>query len=210
MDRFSEILEAGATPPVDFYPFLKWIPERFFGNYETRARQIGKAMRGLYEKMLDTVIERRHHEGRRDTFLDSVLDQQEKLQLSRDQLSTFGGVIMDGGTDTSASTLLAFIHAMIKWPQVQRKAHEEIDAVIGEDRSPTWSDYDKLPYVRMIIKEVMRWRPASPIGFPHRLAEGKLILFGRLMLEWIGQTHPCDFQTIGWTDISYQKAVRSS
>lgn len=71
--------------------------------------------------------------------------------------------------------LLAFIHAMVKWDKVQKKAQEEIDSVIGEDRSPLWSDYEKLPYVSMIIKETMRWRPVTPLAFPHALAEGMVI-----------------------------------
>ena len=165
-------MEPGATPPVDIYPFLKWIPERFFGNWVTRSRHIGEEMKVLYEEMLDRIVERRHQEGSRNSFMDKVLDQQEKLELSRSQLSFLGGVMMEGGSDTTSSMLLAFIHAMIKWPQVQKKAHEELDAVIGEDRSPVWLDYSQLPFVRMIIKEVMRWRPVTPLAFPHCLAEG--------------------------------------
>ena len=53
------------------------------------------------------------------------------------------------------------------------RAHAEIDAAIGEDRSPRWSDFSKLPYINMIIKESHRWRPVSPLGVSHALAEGK-------------------------------------
>jgi cytochrome P450 family 619 len=53
------------------------------------------------------------------------------------------------------------------------KAQAEIDAVVGEGRSPTWEDYASLPYVAATVKEAMRWRPVTPLAFPHCLAEGE-------------------------------------
>lgn len=52
------------------------------------------------------------------------------------------------------------------------RAHAEIDAVIGSERSPCWKDFSKLPYINMIIKESHRWRPVSPLGVSHAVAEG--------------------------------------
>lgn len=57
------------------------------------------------------------------------------------------------------------------------KAHRvvaEIDSIIGYERSPAWSDRSKLPYINMIIKESHRWRPVSPLGVTHAVAEGLL------------------------------------
>ena len=79
--------------------------------------------------------------------------------------------MMEGGSDTSASIILAFVHAMIKFPHTQKKAQREIDSIIGEDRSPLWNDYASLPYVAMIVKETMRWRPVTPLAFPHAVTE---------------------------------------
>jgi cytochrome P450 len=53
------------------------------------------------------------------------------------------------------------------------RAQEEIDAVIGEGRSPTWDDFHQLPYINMMIKESHRWRPVSPLGVSHAVAEGE-------------------------------------
>lgn len=78
---------------------------------------------------------------------------------------------MEAGSDTTSAIIIAFIQAMTKWPEIQKKAQEQIDAVVGEDRSPTFEDYDKLPYVIACVKDTMRWRPVAPMGFPHALAE---------------------------------------
>lgn len=52
------------------------------------------------------------------------------------------------------------------------RAQAEIDAHIGTDNSPTWDDFAKLSYINCIIKEGHRWRPVSPLGVPHAVAEG--------------------------------------
>lgn len=82
-----------------------------------------------------------------------------------------GGTLSEGGSDTSASILTAFVQAMVAYPDIQAKAQAQIDAVVGEARSPNWGDYKDLPYVAQCVKETMRWRPVTPLAFPHALAE---------------------------------------
>lgn len=53
------------------------------------------------------------------------------------------------------------------WPEVQRKAQEEIDRVVGPDRLPTIEDYENMPYIRCCIKESLRWMPTVVLGVPH-------------------------------------------
>jgi len=50
------------------------------------------------------------------------------------------------------------------YPEVQRKAQEEIDRVVGRDRLPTISDRPNLPYIEAVIKELLRWNPVAPLG----------------------------------------------
>lgn len=49
-------------------------------------------------------------------------------------------------------------------PEAQRKAHAELDAIIGVDRLPTIEDLPALPYVHAIVKEVNRWFTVLPMG----------------------------------------------
>ena len=69
-----------------------------------------------------------------------------------------------GGGDTTVSFLHTFFLAMQLYPEVQRKAQEEIDRVIGNDRLPTIADRPNLPYIEMVIKELLRWNPVAPLG----------------------------------------------
>lgn len=71
------------------------------------------------------------------------------------------------GTDTSVATVIVFVLAMVLHPEVQAKAQAEIDALLGDGRLPEMSDRESLPYVCCIVKEVLRWWPAFPLGVPH-------------------------------------------
>ena len=60
---------------------------------------------------------------------------------------------------------------MASYPDVQRKAQAERDAVVGHDRLPTFADQDSLPYVSALVKECLRWRVVVPLGMPHASTE---------------------------------------
>ena len=53
---------------------------------------------------------------------------------------------------------------MVLYPDVVRKAQEELDIVVGQDRLPELSDKTSLPYVCAVVKEVLRWYPVTPLG----------------------------------------------
>jgi cytochrome P450 len=58
---------------------------------------------------------------------------------------------------------------MAMYPEIQKAAREELDAVVGPDRLPTFEDYESLPYIHAIIMECSRWIPVVPLGVPHRV-----------------------------------------
>lgn len=158
---------------MDFWPFLKRIPERYLGNWRTRAARVRNELDDLYFGLLDAILKRRETLGSFNCIMDRLLDQGEKAGLTRHQIALLGGVAIKGGSDTSATAITSCIQALVAFPEVQKKAQAEIDAVVGEDRCPAWSDYHKLPYIATVIKEAMRWRPVAPLSVPHALSEGK-------------------------------------
>jgi len=50
------------------------------------------------------------------------------------------------------------------FPEALKGAHEELDRVVGPDRLPTFDDEEKLPYIRAMVKEILRWRPVAVLG----------------------------------------------
>ena len=54
----------------------------------------------------------------------------------------------------------SMILAMVAFPEVVLKAQKELDAVVGE-RMPQFEDVPKLPYIRAMVREVLRWRSVT-------------------------------------------------
>ena len=72
---------------------------------------------------------------------------------------------------------------MVLHPDVQERAQDEIDRIIGNERLPDFSDKDSLPYVEQVLQEcrrfggldefilqplltimLRRWHPVVPLG----------------------------------------------
>lgn len=60
---------------------------------------------------------------------------------------------------------------MTFFPEVQRKAQQEIDQALGTCQLPKMADRSRLPYVNAVVKEVLRWHPVAPMGIPHMSIE---------------------------------------
>ena len=55
---------------------------------------------------------------------------------------------------------------MALYPEVQKKAQAEIDAVVGPSRLPDFHDRPSLPYINAVLKESSRWNLVTPFGRP--------------------------------------------
>ena len=66
---------------------------------------------------------------------------------------------------------------MALYPEVQKKAQAEIDAVVGPDRLPEFEDRPSLPYINAVIKELMRWNLVTPLGEPYNYHMVLLLTF---------------------------------
>jgi cytochrome P450 len=51
---------------------------------------------------------------------------------------------------------------MTIYPEVQKKAQVAIDEVVGLGRLPDFED--DIPYMDAVVREVLRWRPVTPIS----------------------------------------------
>lgn len=70
------------------------------------------------------------------------------------------------GTDTSSSIIEWALAEMMKNPSILKRAHDEMDQVIGRNRRLQESDLSKLPYLQAICKETFRKHPSTPLNLP--------------------------------------------
>ncbi|KAK9438331.1 Cytochrome P450 [Metarhizium brunneum] len=112
----------------------------------------------------------------RPSFVSSIIN--ESMQNARDgildhdtenTIMSVAGIMYGAGADTTATVLSAFILAMVMYPEVQQKAQQEIDTIIG-NRLPDFKDKESLPYVSAVTMEAMRWFPITPINTAHAVS----------------------------------------
>lgn len=121
MEKWSLIQELGSTPPVDDFSILKYLPQWMTGNWKYRAEECRDLMKSLYKDVLDQVRERRNNGIERNSLMDQVLANQEKSPLTESELQFLGGVLMEGGSDTSSALILTIVQALSKFPEVAIK-----------------------------------------------------------------------------------------
>jgi cytochrome P450/NADPH-cytochrome P450 reductase len=97
------------------------------------------------------------------TGVDKVTGEQLDDVNIRYQINTF----LIAGHETTSGMLSCAIYAMLKHPEVLRKAYEEVDRVLGPDvdAKPTFQQVTQLQYISQILKEALRlWPPAPAYG----------------------------------------------
>lgn len=106
--------------------------------------------------------------GVKQHFLGALLGDQEKYELTEDSVEGLLWDMITAGTDTIAISVEWALAQLIKNPRVQRKSQEELDRVIGLDRTMTESDISSLPYLKCVAKEALRLHPPTPLMLPHK------------------------------------------
>ncbi|EOA23840.1 hypothetical protein CARUB_v10017056mg [Capsella rubella] len=105
-----------------------------------------------------------------DSLLDMINEQEqdESFKLTIDYIK---GIIQDiylAGVDTSAITMIWAMAELIKNPRVMKKVQDEIRTCIGikQNERIKEEDVDKLPYLKLVIKETLRLHPPTPLLLP--------------------------------------------
>lgn len=53
---------------------------------------------------------------------------------------------------------------MVLFPDAQKRAQEEIDSILGHGHFPHFGDADALPYLKVVLHELLRWACPAPLG----------------------------------------------
>lgn len=82
-------------------------------------------------------------------------------------LTPISTAMIEAGSETTSSALNSAILYLAANPTIQSRAHEELDQVVGVSSTPTYAHENDLPYIRAMVKEILRLRPVTNIGTPH-------------------------------------------
>ena len=176
-ERMVSNLALAAMPfawPVDAIPVLKylpgWFPGAAFKKTAQRYKQINQAFVDIpYDFVRRQMARETYNPSYVSNLVNKLSGNQSPGLVQEDEhaVKHTAAIMYAGGVDTTASALSSFVLAMVMFPEVQRKAQQEIDEHVGTHRLPVAEDRDNLPYVNGIVKESLRWSPITPLGFPH-------------------------------------------
>ncbi|KAH9021013.1 cytochrome P450 [Lactarius pseudohatsudake] len=184
--RFLREVQPG-TRLVEYFPWLRYVPSRF-AKWKRDAQYwfIQDSLR--FQRLLGKVTEDLANGIDRPSFGATIIKTQSKHGLSELEQAWLVGVMLSAGGETVSASLQWWILAMLVYPNVQARAHAELDDVVGRGRPPTFADIPFLPYIRAMVKETLRWSPIAPFGVPHASTaddwyEGMFIPKGTICLQ---------------------------
>jgi cytochrome P450 len=163
---------------VESFPILKHIPD-FLAPWKSSIKSHGRQEAAANMSLVALVrADMAHAQTSGTPIPDSLckllleLREKDPIPLSDRDFSYIPASLFGAGSDTTASTLCTAFLALVTHPTALRAAHVELDAVVGPARSPTFEDEKNLPYLRALVKEVLRWRPVAVLGgTPHASTE---------------------------------------
>ncbi|KAG1741079.1 cytochrome P450 [Suillus lakei] len=172
MDQLSRSSAPGAFM-VDIMPLCKAIvPEWFPGaGFKRLAREWRKTCEEVAATPYEFVKDQMAAGIAPLSFTSNLLEGRTLSAEEDDMVKWSAASIYTGGADTTVSAIYSLFLAMTLFPDAQRKAQAEIDAVVGPDRLPSFVDRDSLPYTEALVKEVLRWNAVVPTAIPHRVTK---------------------------------------
>ena len=197
--RLVELIREALSPTsgieLDYFPWL-----RFFGHPLWKKVQELCAVRdSLWEKLWSESQRTYTSEGEAKCIMHAIaqlLDKNSQFYESTIDIEYAKSLFFDlagGSVSTTSNVVYALPNILLHYPDVLRKLRDEIDQIIGFDRSPSIFDRDSMPYACATIFELLRYISLLPATDRVTLEEtflGKMLLpVGKSLLCHITALH---------------------
>ncbi|KAG8779483.1 hypothetical protein FRC16_003412 [Serendipita sp. 398] len=146
---------------VEIFPSLRHIPAWTPG---ATFRQIGVKASQTTSKIYNWPWEeaRRHYnEGTVGPCIAAdCMEQGTPIGVAQDSVA----VMFGAGVNTTTTSVINFLYAMMLHPHLQQKVQAELDDRIGQNRIISGEDIPNLPYAEAAWRESWRWHAPVPLG----------------------------------------------
>ncbi|OIW19020.1 hypothetical protein TanjilG_10581 [Lupinus angustifolius] len=161
----------------DFIPFMGWI-DKLIGLH-SRLDRIYKEMDKFFQQVIDEHMDQNREHAHDEDIVDVLLQLKKQRSFSTDlTYDHVKAVLLDilvAATDTTAATSVWAMTALIKKPNVMKKAHDEIRKFGGKKNFLEENDIQNLPYLKAVIKETLRLYLPAPLLVPREANENCII-----------------------------------
>ncbi|XP_020819793.1 cytochrome P450 2C19-like [Phascolarctos cinereus] len=175
MKLLNENIKIASSPWMQVYSSFPSLVHYLPGSHH----KIVKNVRLQHEFILEEV---KDHQRTLDPhspldFIDCFLmkmeqeKQQPQSEFTIENLVCTVADLFAAGTETTSTTLRYGLLLLLKHPEITGKIHEEINHVIGRDRSPCMKDRNKMPYTNAVVHEIQRYIDLVPTNLPHSVSE---------------------------------------
>ncbi|KAI0647836.1 cytochrome P450 [Trametes meyenii] len=161
---------------LEFFPFLKDLPAFFPGAGFLKTLTKSQAPSGYLVHVPFDAVKTRMEAGEESSCIAAKLIARMKHAKEESQeeeliAKNVAAIAVEGGADTTFSTMEGVLLALSLHPEAQEKAQEELDAVVGPQRLPDFDDQNELVYINAVVKEALRWHNVLPLGVGHKILE---------------------------------------
>uniref|UniRef100_A0A8C8Z760 Cytochrome P450 n=1 Tax=Prolemur simus TaxID=1328070 RepID=A0A8C8Z760_PROSS len=171
---FHENLMIVSSPWMQLYnafPFLHYIPgchKKLFKNVACQKEFILEKVK-QHQELLDI--------NNPQDFIDYFLIKMEKEKHNKQSEFTMDNLVITiwdmfgAGTETTSTTMRYGLLLLLKHPEIAAKVQQEIDRVIGRQRSPCMQDRSRMPYTDAVVHEIQRYIDLVPTSLLHAVTE---------------------------------------
>ncbi|CAN6918407.1 unnamed protein product [Brassica oleracea] len=128
------------------------------------------------------IIEEERKEENKDyvqSYVDTLLHLElpdEKRKLNENEIVSLCSEFLNGGTDTTATTLQWIMANLVKNPEIQERLYQEIKGVTGEEaKEIEEEEAHRMPYLKAVVLEGLRRHPPGHMVLPHSVTEDTVL-----------------------------------
>ncbi|KAF8265023.1 cytochrome P450 [Lactarius quietus] len=163
------------TRLVEYFPWLRYIPSRRvhccidflsplivpcrFAKWKRDAEYWFIQDSLMFRRLLRKVADDLANGIDQPSFGATIIKTQSKHGLSELEQAWLVRDMLAMGGETTSTSMLWWLLAMLVYPSVQAHAHAKLDKVVGRAHPPTFADVPFLPYICAMVKETLRWSP---------------------------------------------------
>ncbi|KAJ5151788.1 hypothetical protein N7492_010083 [Penicillium capsulatum] len=165
---FSRVSSPSLLNIADGFPRLAKILPVQLQWWQKSLRPMLKRQEILWMRFWTRLRDQMNTGAAPDCFVKQFIEADyQQMGISQMQAAFLAGSLIEAGAESTSSAINSCLLYLSAHPDIQRRAHDEIDGVVGQSRSPSFADASQLPYIRAICKEILRIRPLASMTIPH-------------------------------------------
>ncbi|KLO07653.1 cytochrome P450 [Schizopora paradoxa] len=162
---------------LDLLPWMQSLPEWFPGTGFMKVAREGRELSDKVRHRLYSLTKSKMMNGTaKESMTTKLLGEAANTGKANnaeteEEFADVSAMMFLAGSDTTVTSIMNLVLAVLQFPDTLRRAQEEIDRVVGIDRLPTFEDKENLPYINAMCTEVMRWEVVAPLALPRCAAQ---------------------------------------